>query len=569
MPRLSLPSPEDRRWVGINPGEFAGNVYLTKNISFERNPGKITLQESLTEVFDEADSGGTNLSSIVDAFERTNADGTDRYWALVSGGRLFKSNATDPEAGWAEDAIGSTPTAADYDMIEFQDALLVSLQTDIARLSTSWNATFWTGLSGASALTTGVPHRFAIHSGAVLITDGRFVNTYDGTTATDPALTLPNDFESQFILSTADFSWICTKAVGGNLDAEVFSWDRTSGDNYNARYSVGDIEVLAGFVVNGIPYIITKKGAIKKFTGQGFNTIQQFPSVEIGIDIEKIDPNGVIVMDEDLVLINVRFGITTNFGIDHMRILDGVWVFNVNTNNLYHSYSYKNTVGSDFSQQEVVDVGAMMLTVTTKGRFLVAADVYTVYAGTARQAIFSSDETNTSQHRGYFITTKIRSSDIQRFWRQIFSKFRRLRNSTDRIRVMYRIQDDNSLPAYETITWASTTTFTGTNSDVAVNDFVEVLAGDNAGVIAKISAIASGSPNTYTIDVTVNSSSNAARARYLKFIDLGEISSQTIQKEVFRMARKAPWIQFMFSFVGDETSPEFEEMVVDFTDKSF
>ena len=241
----------------------------------ESNKGKVRLGEKYSDIIDSADDA--QLTTPI-AFVRTAADGTDRWWALATGSALFKTTNTDPETGWTQDAIASSPTAALYDMIEFAGALLVSTATDIDRLSTTWDTDWWSDQAVAVAMQA-KPHRFALFSGSVLITDGRFINTWDGTTAEDPGLTLPSQFDAQFIIPTADYVHIGTKSLSG-AEAEVFVWDRVS-VAYNARYGIGDSECLAGFAVAGIPYMITKKGEIKRFTGQGYATVQQFPTVEL------------------------------------------------------------------------------------------------------------------------------------------------------------------------------------------------------------------------------------------------------------------------------------------------
>lgn len=569
MPRNRIPS--GKKWSGIFPGVWSGNIWSARNIDLERSPGSILPSEMLSSIFDSDNDGDLGVPV---AFVRTAADGTDRWWAL-GGAVLFKSTNTDPESSWAQDAIASSPTDAESDIIEFADALISSSDTDLDRLSTTWTNPWWSTLTGAAAMTTS-PHRFGIFAGALLITDGRFINSYDGTVAIDPDLTLPADFEGRWIKPTADYAMIGTTAVGDNMEAEIFFWDRAS-STYNARYPVEDRQALCGFIARGIPYIITKRGAIKRFTGQGFRTVQQFPSVELRRDITDIHPNGVSVIDESLVLINVDFG-TPNIEAGntlHGRLLSGVWIYNVDTNNLYHHLSPRNDSGLDYGQQEYGETaaGAIVATQPTQGRYLIGAKVYKNYAGTDNTtrrlaAIFTSDEDSTSGQRGYVITPKISSKNVRGFWKEIYPTFRRLLASGDRLRILYRIQDSNTLPEDETITWASTTTFTGANDNVIVGDFVEVIAGDNAGLIARITAITDGAPNTFTIDLTVNSSTKDARARYWNFIDLGTVSSQATQKEVFRVARESPWVQFLFELRGNELSPQLEDYLLDWDELS-
>ena len=121
----TLPNPQTKQWTGIRKGEFFGDLFLTKNVDLERNTGKVVLGEALSSVFDSDNDG--DLTTPV-SFVRTAADGTDRWWAL--GGKLFKTTNTDPEVGWTQDAIGSSPTAPLYDMLEFIDDLWVAKSTD-------------------------------------------------------------------------------------------------------------------------------------------------------------------------------------------------------------------------------------------------------------------------------------------------------------------------------------------------------------------------------------------------------------------------------------------------------
>lgn len=553
MSRISIPNPKTRKFSAIFPGEYAGSFYLTKNLNLHRSPGKVLLGESLSAVFH---SGTDSNLGLPVAFVRTAADGTDRWWA--NAGAMFKTTGTNPEVGWIRDSLASSPTAGLYDAREFLDALLVPTDTDIARLSTTWNATYWTGTLAQAALVSGVPHRFAVFAGALLITDGRLIHTYDGTTVTNSDLTLPNELQSQWIVPLADYAMIGCDGVGDNQKAEIFLWDRTSG-TFNARYAVGDRAILCGFVANGIPYIITKRGEIKRFNGNGFRTVNQFPTVELSKDIRNIHPNGVVV-NEGIVTMNVDFGVSSS--ITDERLMSGLWVFDTDTFNLFHSNSHRNGTGRDYGQLEVASVGAMVATQPGWGRYLAGANLYTVYPGTIRSVISSFDEEAT-ESRGYFITSKIRGEQAEALFQQIILKFRRFLSSGDRIRILYRRLDSNAFPRYETITWLSANEFTSSDNQIVVGDFVEPLAGDNAGALAKITGI---SGTTITVDRVLNTSTAVARVRYLRFTDLGTISDQSVQRALFRFSQRSEWIQFLVSMEGGQNSPAFEELSLLFTD---
>ena len=316
---------------------------------------------------------------------------------------------------------------------------------------------------------------------------------------------------------------------------------------------MGDTEVYAAFVADSV-YIITRKGLIKRFNGVGFETVQQFPTVESKTEITAIHPNGVSVV-ENIAKIFVNFG-----GVATDRGISGIWHYDISNRNLYHAGSVRNTNALDYAQKELAAVGAVKQTVVNQGSYLVGAQVYTVYAGTTRYGIFSSDEDGTS-NQGYFITPKIRASTVRRFWRILFYVGRRMDNADDRIRFATRTIDSNALPAYETITWLAANQLTASNSSIAVGDFVEVIAGDNAGAIARITTI---SGTTITIDRSLFSSTSTSRVRYLRFTDIGNIANVSVQNEIFRIAERSPWLQILTELRGTETSPLVEKLIIEF-----
>ena len=510
------------------------------------------MADSFSDLKNSSDSGFSNLTTPI-AFVRTDADGTDRWWA--NAGRLYKTSGTNPETDWAVDGIGSSPTAPLYDMIDFLGALLVPTATNIDRLSTTWATDWWSGLTGASALTD-APHRLSVFEGALLITDGRFINDYDGTIARDPALTLPVGFESRFSLVWRDLVFICGANTVGQ-DAEVFTWRRSLA-TFESRFPIGDSEALCGFVLD-VPYIVTKKGAIKRFNGAGFELVQQFPTVELNKDITSIHPNGVSTQ-ENLARMLVNFGVSAD-----LKVISGLWTFDSQNNNLYHSGSVRNTTGNDYAQGELADVGALKLTIPTQGSYLVGSEVYTAYSGTTRFGIFSSDEEQTN-NRGYIITPKIPASEARNYWRYITAKVFRFDNSGDRIRIYFQQEDSNDLPTnepdYETVTWTAVNTFTASNSNIAVGDLVEVIAGNNAGALERITGI---SGTTVTIATSLAGSSGAARVRYLRFNEIGLIDNQAVQEQRFTVAARSNWVRFLIQEIGSETSPALERLLVEFS----
>src|SRR3990167_4510285 len=343
MPRFSIP--KDRQWRGFFQGEDFGNIFTGRGINLERFKGKIGLADSYSDIVDSSESGFENLTTPV-AFVRSSADGTDRWW--TNAGKLFKTSGTNPETGLAEDALANTPSAPLYDLIVFAGALICPTSTDLSCLSTTWTASWWQGTLAQAALTAN-PHRFAILAGAVLITDGRLIHQYDGTIV-GKDLILPQGFRAEHFLNFNGLAFIYGAQIGGG-EVSVYTWDRIT-TSWISAYPVGDTEVLSGWVADSV-YIITKKGLIKRFNGIGFETVQQFPTVEAQQSITAIHPNGISVA-ENIVKILVNFGVISN-----MRLNSGIWHFDLITKNLYNAGSVRNTTTKDYAQYELAEVGAM------------------------------------------------------------------------------------------------------------------------------------------------------------------------------------------------------------------
>src|SRR3990167_7430202 len=144
--RIKIPDAKTQIFSGIFEGDSFGEIWNAKSIDLERNKGKVGLADSYSDLQNSSQGGFSNLTTPI-AFVRSSADNTDRWW--LNGGRLFKTSGTNPETGWAEDAILNTPTAPLYDLIDFADALWAPTSTDISRLSAgTWVASYWQGTLG-------------------------------------------------------------------------------------------------------------------------------------------------------------------------------------------------------------------------------------------------------------------------------------------------------------------------------------------------------------------------------------------------------------------------------------
>ena len=521
------------------------------------------IAEKLQEIFNSTNHAQLGLPT---GFIKSNADSTDRFW-VVAGTKLFKSDANDPEAGWTQDAIASTPTDAKDRMIEFADDMYVPTTTDIDKLSGgTWTNPFWSAQSGASVLQSGVFHGMAISSvAALLIADGRFINEWDGSTATDPKITLPSQFEITDMITEGDFTIIGTKTID-STEARVFHWNGTD-SVVNAEYGAGSREIVSVFSFRGTPYIVTKEGEIKAFTGSGYERVQELPTYAAGNVVNSVFFTGPL---EGKIGISCLADGEISTPGQVAKGFDGLWMFDPLTLDLYPRYSLTDestTQTAEPGQMRLLAAGAFLETSVTTGRILTGARVFTDEGTTSIFVLNTSSVKNTSSAKGRFVTRKIQTSNVRDMFRRIIPIFKRLENSTDRIVVKYKRQSDTFLPVSRTITWINSTSFTLSNTTgVSVGDEVEVLSGPSAGSTAHILTIVS---TTITIDTTLTGSSLKSLARFDNWILLKSISSQAIQREVLQIRKKSSFIQFKFELRGTETSPEIQILQIDQEPKTF
>lgn len=560
MPKITIP--EKGIWKGQYAGEKFGHFISSFNLDLERNVGNINLADRLRTVFSSTDDADLGLPT---SFIKSNADTVNRYWALT-GAVLFKSDAGDPEAGWAQDAIASTPTTGRDNLLEYSDFLLCPTSTNIAQLSAgTWTASWWSGLSGASALQSGVKHIIEITPvGHLAVADGRYLNTYDGSTASDPKLTLPSEFEITDLRRAGDFLIIATKTID-NTEAKVFHWDGTSG-TYNSFYGSESIEIVAIFVADEVPYIITKTGQIRKFTGSGYEEVQEFPSHKIN--------QSVTIYHDGIKELNGKAAIAVAMGATIAmapELADGIWMFDPKDKTLYHRYSlsaqpHGSGGTNDHGHRYANAIGGLLETADASGALLAGATLFTDYSGTTLKVICTSMEANTDNARGTFITPKLYSRDATLFAKRLQVIFKQLVNSTDRIIIKYRNVEDVSLPMVKTTTFASGTTFTvAAAGGLAVGEEVEITAGKNAGVIAHITDITG---TTITVDETYAQTSGIGLGLFTNFKKLITISSQTIESKIASILKKSAWIQFKIELrgarTGTTTSPEIAKLLFDY-----
>lgn len=549
MPDITIPNPENRQW--------GNGLQRTYNIDLETEPGKITLSKRVEIV---ADSESMALSAAIDVFKRTDADNTDRWWALERNGQLLRTDSQSPYGTWAADTLANSPTdgrdmevhETDTVNVSSKERLLVTRDTDIASLNDSglntWNLNWWITTKGQPALLSKFPHPidyFPLRRISI-IGDANFIHTVDKNGAvSNKRLILPAYLTVEHIFHTAYRSWIlCSGRFGRN--GAIVEWDGSS-ETYNNIYDIQSTYPLSGVNYYEVPIVVNNRGLILEFDGNGFSPMIRngkqiaFPCYsEVGnaffasATIPAIAKRGMIVTDDGLIHINAG-----SPSIDTPKQLGGIWCINPVNGDFYSKYSLSDS--DSYGIQSVSAPGAIQA-INIPG--LILNSIYMIaggqieVSGTSKSKIWVIKRQHDSTvKRGYFITEAFLLNDVQEIWDTIWAKFTAFRNSNDKIIIKAKgvrnlVEDDNR-PVQKDIVWGSSTTIEVTldpgDEALAVGDEIEVVGKNSAGLLAHITQIsgAHGALQTCTIDETAPNTLAASTVRFERWKKLAVIDNNT------------------------------------------
>src|SRR3990167_1153215 len=445
------------------------------------------------------------------------------------------------------------------------DANSFSLDSSVGSGAGAGGADGTGGFLNQTGLTTGVPHPIDIFNRTAIIGDDRYIHTIDRNDVVgNQKLTLQANLRILHIFHTKNRVWILTydkfSASGKGM---VIEWDGTS-DTYLHAHPVYGIAAMAGCSYYNMPVVINEKGWILFFDGSNFVPKAKLFNDEDQLDLRfagtdsSIKPRGMLVKD-DVILISVASDDTS--ARPYRRMNAGVWCYNPKTGNLYHRYSFtqwNGTTAYDYGQAYVKNVGALC-DVAGRDGFFSSALVYEAYTGTTKNHIYLTDDFADSG-RGYLITPKIGTGEAEQTWKMLWLKFKKFTDSGNRIFLRARGEDPREsttdlMPLTATITWVNTTSFTGAvPTGVIVGDEVEILAGDNAGGCAEITALSATPDGSATITVTVDAvpyaSTRAALARFDNWVEKKVISDTAITKDQAPIRINSDYLQLKIELYG-------------------
>lgn len=549
--------PQNKQWRGALPGKYAGNLWQTFNIDLEREPGRIVLSDKFR--VHQSDKGA------VYQFLLTDAGGSSEWWGLVRGNKMINNGSSTIVVGtWDDDDttnFAGVNTPLDmiiHESVNGEQRLFVAMDDDIAVLNTTATVNTWDVNWGSTIPSIPIPtvspvltYRPMARLQRLLAIANKVsglpkIDTIDSSdNVTLGALTFPSEYTVRLGMAGSDRFWFGLQN-DADQDARIIEWDGTSA-TYNFEYDLDGSFPLTGFIVDDVPYYITEKGYIFKYSGGGFVKVADFnlwpDRIVFGSNVLNeftIFPHGSFVSGH-LVYLNVGMPMVvvtsgTSVPDGTRRGRSGLWIFNTQTLNLYHNASFglHSTAGTDidYGHSHLKLPGTVVKTTRGSDKDLFAsASVYTGgsdWRSASQNGLYLSTSnsdtgSNAGRNRGYFITSYIPIKDVEAMWEALFVKFKQFfadegsSTSSNRIIVKWRVQDplieadakdpnaNDILLMAATGTWVNTTSFTSkVPKGVVVGNEVEILVGDNAGCSFNVSALSATPDNTSSITVTID-----------------------------------------------------------------
>jgi len=610
---IHIPSKSTRRWTGPYLGNYYGSLWKTFNIDLDKNEGTIGLSRRFERIEDTISD--FTADNPYTAFLRTNADCTDRYWALRDGGGLQKTdsvtpeNATSPADSWDTDALSNSPITSRDFTIHGNDSrndsgrnkLFVTTDSgDIAVLNDTgnnvWTASWWVTKQGQPALfssTLSRPIEYFPFRKITLVGSGNLLHTISrpsdtqNDTVSYARLTLPKDLNIEHIFTTTNRAWLlCLHRYGG--EGAIVEWDGYS-QTYNQIHKTHGVSVVSGVDYGGTPIVLNDNGFFLEYNGQSFRPMirngQQvaFPIAEelgrslvVGSDtsrLQSVSGRGMVVGEDNLVYINATQSAN---GVPSKRYSAGIWCLDPGSGRLYNKHSLGRWGDSvDYGQQSVASPGALYWVPTAvDSRNLLAGGRIFIDSGVTFQTGIWLIEADTSitPTRGYIITQFILADNIKELWDNLWVRFSRFITTGSQIIVKARgtrsLVLANRRPLVVEITWTSTTTFTVTFSagddSLAVGDEVEIIEGVNAGYLAHITTIsgAHAALQTITIDEAVATGSSTSAAQFERWKKLGVISNTSKYEESLNIGISSSFIQLKIEIRGPASEQEISDLIV-------
>lgn len=568
-----IPNNPGKKITQLNSSNVLGDLYASFNLDLSENEGLIRIGKRL--ILNTATGDLANMSSYPVGFAAFNG----MKWTIYGTGSGSAANTTNayPSDGLFAQVLGSgVPGAGDStlsDLLVSYSELYMTGAEGIVRYTA--DGTTWNTISIASDTLN--PHMLASFLARTYVSQlGSQITSWSksdhiaASIGSQYTLDLGNTDSNiiTFIRPASDRIWIGTvNTLGGK--GYIYDWDGSAGTTTKS-YRLESSGALSCVIKDDVPYVMDSNGRLIVWNGGTFKTLTKLNrrrnkmlwNALSRVNNRFVHPNGMSLVGGKIHIgIDGRNldGSATGSSIEE-TIPSGVYEYDEN-----RGLIHKDSVGSSKSAGTITDYGQTRLAgigglselnipsanAGRNGTFLLGASYYTT-ATASTSGVFYDDSNDTLQKAGYLVTTKMRpdasklGQTTTAMWRKLYLTYRQFLASTDRMVIKFRYVEQE--PTQMDITWASTTTFTTSDGNIAnyaIGDEVEIVQGNGAGICAHITALSGSGTITVTIDETVASSSATAKARFQKWKKLLEVNDQTSSWVEMGIDPAAhTWVQF-------------------------
>lgn len=530
-------------WNQKNDSDVNGTLWASTGIDLSENEGKVRLGKRVvlaTGTVDDAD-----MNNYAAAFKTFTDDSNNSYNWTIMGSYVWKGFSQDTATATKD--THTSPPAVDSttsDMELFNGELYVSSTTGDVKYLTAAASAWATASSLGSALSTSMcTYQNRLYCGGN-VTVKSMDTSHTVATSGAYTVTIPDTGLSiTFIRSSSNRVWIGT-VNAQNGKAYIYEWDGTA-TQVSKSYKMESSGALACVIKDDIPYVMDSNGKLLVWNGGTFTEIARLNrrtnkslSNNSSLTDRFIHKNGMALITGRINML-IK-GIDSDGATLEETIPSGIWEYNPDKGLVHkHSISTAKSAGTiqDYGQLNLKNVGALAEYTATGSNGFFAGAAYYSDATTVKAGIFYNDLTDVLQKAGSLITTKQYAIDgrgnpsVQNVWQNLYTVYRKLLNSADKIELKYRTTEVE--PVFATITWTGTTTFTVLNSAVDISVYwtagtggeVEVINGIGAGMCSHITnAVLNAGTWTVTVDETYTGASGTAIARFQLWKKISTIS---------------------------------------------
>lgn len=321
-----------------NQSDLTGNIFVTKNITFDK-AGYIKLSSSSRAIYEDSLDADFGLPM---AFLKNE----DYGYLLATSDDMFEIDENLFKVTPSQVSTSGVPaTDIESDMTYFEDKLVVTQDTDVDYYDTSANT--WTD---TNITLTADGYHSAVYMpslSALAIADVYTVKLYAKPITATPTLittlTIANHLEITSMCYFNQNLYIATQnPVGGH--AWLYVWNGL-GTSAQQVYEVDSNIIFSLCVHKNSVVLIIGNGSLLKFNGSGFTMLAGFPifytDQSLSSDSNKSMFHNALKSNGDLLYIGY-----SNHNTNSQQFLinqpDGIWCFDENTAGLYHRFSFSN-----------------------------------------------------------------------------------------------------------------------------------------------------------------------------------------------------------------------------------